>query len=83
LLIKLALHIYEGSLCQCGHSSFLAHGYEGTGEYRGRTTTCHACAIKDRRKQTDAPGVKFYTQDLHDHPRDDDDLDDEDGDDDG
>ncbi len=70
--MKLALRYYEQSLCQCGHSSYLAHGPEGVGEYETHTVTCHACKAKEREKQSDAPGLKYYTEDLHDHPRDDD-----------
>lgn len=84
LLVKLALHMYEASLCVCGHSAFLAHGPEGAGEYETHAVTCHACKAREREKQSDTPGLKFYTTDLHDEPRDDDDdLDDEGGDDDG
>jgi hypothetical protein len=70
LLVKLALHYYESSLCQCGHSSFLAHGPEGVGEYEVHTVTCHACKAREREKQSDVPGLKYYTADLHDEPRD-------------
>jgi hypothetical protein len=83
LLVKLALRLYEQSLCQCGHSSFLAHGPEGVGEYEARTITCHACKAREREKPTDAPGVKVYTEDLHDEPHDDEVDDEEGGDDDG
>jgi hypothetical protein len=79
----LALHLYEQSLCSCGHSSLLAHGPEGVGEYEAHTVTCHSCKAREREKTTDAPGVKYYTVDLHDEPRDDDPDDEEDGDDDG
>ena len=78
LLVKLALRYYEQSLCSCGHSSFLAHGPEGVGEYETHTITCHSCKAKERAKQTDEPGVKLFTVDLHDEPRDDEPDDDQD-----
>lgn len=81
LTVALALHLYERSLCQCGHSMLLAHGAEGVGEYEAQTVTCHACKAIARADRSDAPGLKLFTRDLHDDPRDDelDDLD-EDGD---
>jgi hypothetical protein len=68
--VKLALHMYEASLCSCGHSGLLSHGYEGAGEYEAKTVTCHACAAKERAKKTDTPGLKTYAEDLHDTPYD-------------
>jgi hypothetical protein len=66
--VKLALHMYEASMCSCGHSGLLAHGHEGVGEYEAKTVTCHACAAKERAKKSDTPGLKTYADDLHDNP---------------
>ena len=66
--VKLALRMYEDSLCACGHSALLAHGAEGVGEYDAKTVTCHACAAKERAKKTETPGQKVYAEDLHDNP---------------
>jgi hypothetical protein len=79
MVVKLALHLYEQSICQCGHSSLLAHGPEGVGEYETRTVTCHSCKAKEREKRSEDPGVKLFTIDLHDDPRDDTEPDDEEG----
>lgn len=69
LLVKLALHLYERSLCSCGHSAFLAHGYEGVGEYDADTVNCHACGAIARVK-LNGPGQKAYALDLHGTPHD-------------
>lgn len=72
--MKLALRMYEDSLCSCGHSSFLAHGPEGHDEYEADSVKCHACAEGERARERDsspAPGTKMFVKDLHDDPRDD------------
>lgn len=64
------MKMYEDSLCRCGHSSLLAHGPAGIGEYDTMAVTCHACkagAVKDK---DSGPGVLTMVRDLHDAPRD-------------
>lgn len=73
LQIKLALRIFEDSLCSCGHSSLLSHGREGVGEYEIQTVRCHACAEAEKAAERDSdkvPGMKTFVRDLHDDPRD-------------
>jgi hypothetical protein len=74
ILLGLALRMYEDSLCSgCGHSSLLAYGGEGVGEYKRHTIVCAGCEEREREKDKDPlPGVKTYVIDLHDHPRNDD-----------
>jgi uncharacterized Zn finger protein len=67
--MKLALHLFEQSLCRCGHSSFLAHGREGVGEFDTQTVTCHACGETARQTDELKPGQIRYTVDRHDDPR--------------
>jgi hypothetical protein len=75
--VKLAFSLYERSICSCGHSALLSHGFEGHDEYRTETVTCHACAEIAREKADLSPGQRRYAVDLHDDPHDDDLIDDE------
>lgn len=74
ILLGLALRMYEDSLCSgCGHSSLLAYGAEGVGEYKRATIVCAGCEEREREKEKEPlPGVKTFVVDLHDHPRDED-----------
>ena len=78
LMMKLALRMLEDSMCGgCGHSSFLAHGYEGYGEYRAETVTCHACKALEKATGDREPGQRRYAHDMHEDPPETDDPDDE------
>lgn len=66
----MAHDLYERSLCRCGHSSFLAHGIEGNGEYLAKTVTCYACKETAKDSKDLGPGQMRYTVDLHDMPED-------------
>jgi CDGSH-type Zn-finger protein len=71
-MVKLALRKYEDSLCRCGHSSYLAHGDQGLGEYERTTFTCHACkeaASKSEDQEDDKPWRVAMIRDLHDDPK--------------
>lgn len=64
-MVKLALRIYEDSLCRCGHSMLLTQASDAKIAYRAKTVTCQACAAGERGREKDpAPGDITYVEDL-------------------
>lgn len=70
--MKLALRMLDDSICQgCGHSSLLAHGFEGHGEYEVQSVTCHGCKALEKASGSSSerePGQRRFARDLHDDP---------------
>lgn len=68
-MVKIALRMYEDSLCRCGHSVLLTQAPDALLAYRAKTVTCPACASGEReRKRADDPGQMVYVEDLRDTP---------------
>lgn len=64
----MALTIYEGGLCSCGHPLVIAHHEQNDGWYDAKLVQCHACAARERKTQGNGkephvpmPGEKVST----------------------
>lgn len=68
-MVKLALQMYEDSLCRCGHSRLLTRLPDASIAYRAKTETCPACAAGERERNTEkGAGKSTYVEDLRDTP---------------
>lgn len=68
-MVKLALRMYEDSVCRCGHSRFLTQRHDAAIAYRAVTETCVGCATGERERSTEKGAGKItYVQDLRDTP---------------
>lgn len=68
-MVKMALRIYEDSLCRCGHSMMLTQAADAKIAYRPETVTCQACAAGERGRDKDpGPGDITFVKDLRDTP---------------
>jgi hypothetical protein len=68
-MVKVALRMFEDSLCRCGHSMFLTQAEDAGLAYRAKTIICPACAEAEKARTKDPEaGQHTYIEDVRDRP---------------